>query len=183
MDIGSIPSDFTMDTNYFLFFLRRYPLFVLLEFGILTAILWKSSHSAILLVSVFVLLGLPFIRFGPGNDLAMRGSIPALAFICIATLNFLQQSTKESRGRMIAVCLILLLGAVTRFHEIYRAVSFPHWKPSQTLTVMDFGPIPPSHYVSRYENGWLRGIFRDPGGILKTTPPEEPMIFRPEEYP
>ena len=183
MDIGSIPSGFTMDANYFFSFLRIYPLFVLLEFGVLTALLWKSNHGSVLFLSVLVLLGLPFLRFGPGNDLAMRGSIPALAFVCIATLDFLQQSTKESRGRMIAVCLILLLGAVTPFHEIYRAVSFPRWKPSQTLTVMDFGPIPPSHYVSRYENGWLHGIFRDLAGILKTTPPEKPMIFRPEEYP
>jgi hypothetical protein len=183
MDIGSIPSGFTMDANYFFFFIRRYPLFVILEFGLLAALLWKSSRGPIFLLSVFVLLGLPFIRFGPGNDLTMRGSIPALTFICIATLDFLQQSTKELRGRMIAVCLILILGAVTPIHEIYRAVSFPHWKPSQTLTVMDFGPTPPSHYVSRHEKGWLQGIFRDPAGILKTTPPEEPMIFRLEEYP
>jgi hypothetical protein len=183
MDIGSIPSSNAMNFDYFSLLLKRYPLFVILEFGALTALLWKSNRGSILLLSVLVLLGLPFIRFGPGNDLTMRGSIPALAFVCIATLDFLQRARKESRGRMVAVCSILLLGAITPIHEIYRAISFPHWKPSQTLTVMDFGPTPPSHYVSHYENGWLQVIFRDPAGILKTTPPEEPMIFRPEEYP
>jgi hypothetical protein len=181
MDIGSIPSSYAM--NFGSFFLKRYLLFILLEFGVLTALLWKSNRSPILLVSVLVLLVLPFIQFGPGNDLVMRGSIPALAFVCIATLDFLRRAKKGSPGRMIAVCSILLLGAVTPIHEFYRAASFPHWKPSQTHTVMDFGPIPPSHYVSRYENGWLQGIFRDPSGILKTIPPKEPMIFRPEEYP
>jgi hypothetical protein len=183
MDIGSIPSSYAMDDIYFSLFFERYPLFVLLEFGILCALLWKSNRGPVLLISVLTLLVLPFIRFGPANDLAMRSSIPALAFVCIATLEFLQRATKESIGRMIAVCSILLLGAVTPLHEFYRAVSFPRWKPDQTLTVMDFGPIPPPHYVGRVEQTWLRGMFRDPGGILKTTPPREPMRFRPEEYP
>jgi hypothetical protein len=183
MDIGNIPSSYAMDDNYFSLFFERYPLFVLLEFGLLTALLWKSNRSPVLLLSVIVLLGAPFIRFGPGNDLAMRGSVPALAFVCMATLDFLQRATKESRGRMIALCSILLLGAVTPFHEFYRAVTFPHWMPSTTLTVMDFGPIPPPHYVGRHEQTWRQVIFRDPAGILKTTLPREPMYFRPEEYP
>ncbi len=183
MDIANIPSSYTMDDKYFSIFFERYPLFVLLEFGVLSALLWKSNRGPVLLLSVLVLLGLPFIRFGPGNDLAMRGSIPALAFVCIATLEFLQRATKESRGRMVAVCSILLLGAVTPFHEFYRAASFPHWKPSKTLSVLDFGPIPPPHYVGRYEHTWMQGIFRDPVGILKTTLPREPIYFRPEEYP
>jgi hypothetical protein len=183
MDIGNIPSSYGMDDNYFTLFFERYPLFVLLEFGVLTALLWKSKRGPILLLSTLVLLGLPFIRFGPGNDLAMRGSVPALAFVCIVAIDFLQRATKESRGRIIVVCSVLLLGAVTPFHELYRAATFPHWKPSPTLTVMDFGPIPPPHYVGRYENTWMRRIFRDPAEILKTTPPITPMRFRPEEYP
>jgi hypothetical protein len=183
MDLASIPSSTSMDERYFSFFFERYPLFVILEFGALAALLWKSNRGPVLLFSVLVLLGLPFIRFGANNDFAMRASVPALAFLCIATLDFLQRATKEFRGRMIAVCSILLLGAVTPFHEFYRAVSFPHWKPSQTITVMDFGPIPPSSYVCRYEHTWMQGIFRDPMGILKTTLPAEPMRYRPEEYP
>ena len=183
MDIGNIPSSSAMDDRYFSIFFERYPLFVLLEFGVLTALLWKPNRGPVLLVSVLVLLVLPFIRFGPGNDLTMRGSIPALAFVCIATLEYVQRATKESRVRMIAVCSVLLLGAVTPLHEFYRAVSFPHWKPSQTRTVMDFSPIPPPHYVGRSGYTWLQAIFRDPAGILKTTLPPEPVRFRPEEYP
>ena len=183
MDIGNIPSSYGMDDNYFSLFFERYPLFVLLEFGALTALLWKPNRGPVLLVSVLVLCGLPFIRFGPANDLVMRGSMPSLTFVCIAALNFLQRATKESRVRMIAVCSVLLLGAVTPLHEFYRAISFPHWKPSQTVSVMDLGPIPPPHYVCRYEHTWMQGMFRDPAGILKTTPPRESMRFRPEEYP
>ena len=183
MDIANIPSSYTMDDKYFSVFFERYPLFVLLEFGVLSALLLKSNRGPILLMSVLILLALPFIRYGPGNDLAMRGSIPSLAFVCIATLDFLQRSTKQSRGRFIAVCSILLLGAVTPFHEFYRAVTFPHWSPSKTITVMDFGPIPPPHYVGRYQHTWLQTIFRDPAGIVTTTPPKEPLRFRPEEYP
>jgi hypothetical protein len=183
MDIGNIPRSYGMDERYFALFFERYPLFVLMEFGVLTAFLWKPCRGAVLLMSVVVLLGLPFIRFGPANDIVMRGSYPALTFICISALDFLQRATKESRRRIIAVCSILLLGAVTPLHEFYRVFAFPHWTPSQTLSVMDFGPVPPPHYVCRYERTWLHAIFRDPAGILKTTPPAQPVRFRPEEYP
>jgi hypothetical protein len=184
MDIANIPRSYSMDDNYFSFFFERYPIFVLLEFGILAAVLWRPNHGLILLMSVLVLLGLPFIRFGAGNDLTMRASIPALAFVCIVTLDFLQRATKESRGRIIAVCSILLLGAVTPFHEFYRAVTFPHWKPRSTFSVVDFEPVPPPSYVCRYQQTWMNGFFREPGGILKTTLPNMPIIFsQPEEHP
>jgi len=183
MDIASIPSSYQMGDTYFSYFLRRYPLFVILEFGALTALLWKSNRGSVLLLSVLVLLGLPFIRFGYANDLAMRGSVPALAFVCIATLDYIQRATKESRSNAIAVCVILLLGAVTPFHEFYRAITFPRWKPNHTLSVMELEPVPPAHYVGRHSQTWRQAIFRDPAGIIKTTLPTERMFFRPEEYP
>jgi hypothetical protein len=183
MELGTIPSGTPVDERYFSFFFERYPIFVVLEFGALSALLWKSNRGPVLLISVIILLGLPFIRFGANNDSTMRVSIPALAFICIATLDFIQRATTQSRGRTIAVSLLLLLGAVTPFHEFYRALTFPHWKPSQTLTVMDFWPYPEPSYVCRYKQTWMQKFFRDPEGILKTTLPAEPMRYRPEEYP
>jgi hypothetical protein len=113
----------------------------------------------------------------------MRGSVPALAFVCIATLEYIQRATKESRSNAIAVCVILLLGAVTPLHEFYRAITFPRWKPNHTLSVMELEPVPPAHYVGRHSQTWRQAIFRDPAGIIKTTLPTERMFFRPEEYP
>jgi hypothetical protein len=183
MELGTIPSSTPLDERYFSFFFERYPIFVVLEFGALSALLWKSNRGPVLALSVIVLLGLPFMRFGANNDSTMRVSIPALAFICIATLDFLRSATMQSRGRTIAICSLLLLGAVTPFHEFYRAVSFPHWKPSPSLTVMDFWPYPEPSYVCRYKPTWLQKIFHDPEGVLKATLPAEPMRYRPEEYP
>jgi hypothetical protein len=183
IDLRSIPGSYAVDGGDLSYFFKKYFLFVILEFGALAALLWKSNRGPVLLLSVLVLIGLPFVQFGPGNDLAMRASVPALMFVCIATLDFLQQATSASRGAIIAVSSILLLGAVTPFHEFYRAISFPRWKPSSTVTVMDLGPVPPPHYVGRYEDVWINGIFREPAGILKTTLPKGFMRFRPEEYP
>jgi hypothetical protein len=183
MDVASIPGSASMDDTYFTLFFERYPLFVILEFGALAALLWTSNRGLVFYLSLVVLLALPFIRFGANNDFAMRASIPALAIVCINALEFLQRPSKETRGATIAVCVVLLFGAVTPFHEFNRAVSFPRWDPSPTTTVMDFGPVPPSSYVCRYEDTWMRFFFRDPAGILKTTPPAQPVRYRPEEYP
>jgi hypothetical protein len=183
MDLGRIPASYQMDDRYFSFFVERYPLFVLVEFGVLMLLLWKSNRGPIFIMSAVVLLVLPFVRFGPGNDLPMRGSIPALAFLCIAAIDYLQRASKESLVKVLALYAVLLLGAVTPFHEFYRAMTFPRWKPSAIFSVMDFGPVPPPHYVGLYEQTWRHIIFRDPEGILKTTLPSHPVFYRPEEYP
>jgi hypothetical protein len=182
-DIGGIPRDSTLNHIGLSLFFPIYALFVLFEFGILSRLLWISNRGQILLISVGFLLLLPFIRFGPGNDLAMRASIPALMFLCIATIHAFQRPEKIPRRTLITFCIVLMLGAITPIHEFYRAASLPSWKPDQTVNVMNYGSVPPAHYVARVERSWRTCVFRDLREIIKTSMSHKSPHLLPEELP
>ena len=62
-------------------FVAEYAAFVLLEFLLLAGLLWvaqRGTDRRLLGAAMVMLLGLPFLRYGYFNDLAMRASIPAL---------------------------------------------------------------------------------------------------------
>ena len=61
-----------------------YILFTLSNFLIWSALLWKKERKNLMfLIANTVLLILPFFRYGSGNDLCMRASIPALFVIAV----------------------------------------------------------------------------------------------------
>jgi hypothetical protein len=182
-DIGGIPGGSNLNQIPLNGFFAIYALFVLFEFGILSRLLWISSRGQILIISAAVLLLLPFIQFGPSNDLAMRGSIPALMFMCIATINAFQHPEKMPHRTLITFCIVLLLGAMTPIHEFYRAAKLPSWKPDQTVNVMNYGSVPASHYVARVERSWRTWVFRDLGEIIKTRMSHKSPHLLPQELP
>jgi FtsH-binding integral membrane protein len=113
------------------FLMLRYPLFVVLEFLVLHALLYRSLMLQpasgrglvvpLLLVASASLLALPLFRYGFNNDLAMRASIPALLVTAVVTIAVLGSGrvTAALRG---AILLVLAIGGVTTLIELQRHV-------------------------------------------------------------
>jgi hypothetical protein len=108
-------------------FFRRMLGFWLLEFGVLGALLaclvrpWRAARSDVLLLAaaLLALCALSFFRYGRWNDLAMRGSAPALFVLLVLAAGALRQI----RTRPVAVgalALVLALGSLTSLSEVRR---------------------------------------------------------------
>jgi hypothetical protein len=94
--------------------------FDLLEWGLLAlAVLAGGARKpAFLLLALGELLLLPLTGFGPGNDLLMRASIPALLILMMSALDALQTALP---WRRLAILLMLAAGSVTALQEFERA--------------------------------------------------------------
>jgi len=124
--------------------------FVLLEFGLIAAAIWLIRRDVMVLVSVAVLLALPFYIFGPGNDLAMRASIPALMILSLAAVNALSRVNWSERPKQVVPLLILLtFGSITAIHEIARSLLFSRWAPNLNRNLVEVSRGAPAHYVAR----------------------------------
>jgi hypothetical protein len=101
------------------------PLFMLLEWGVfVVAILYAGTrHKTLLLVASATLAALSFYRFGEYNDLLMRGSIPAIAFLAVISTEALLTAPLE---RTAPLLMLVAIGAMTGAAEIARDVSKPH---------------------------------------------------------
>jgi hypothetical protein len=79
---------------------------------------------------IAMLVVLPFLSFGPSNDLVMRGSIPALtvlAFVFADTV-MRQAGTRSGRGLLLVAITVLMLPSA--LVEIGRAVLIPPYRIS-----------------------------------------------------
>ncbi len=105
-------------------FLPRLALFVILEFGIIAAILlvsrpWGSTAEARLAMLMFVWLAiLPFFRFGACNDLVMRASVPGLFMLAAWSARTLSE-LRISRWKKLVLLGVLLIGATAPFSDLY----------------------------------------------------------------
>lgn len=137
-------------------------LFEVLAFGVLA---WQCSRSAVLAAGLLLLCLLPFFSFGPTNDLATLGAIPALTVMWLTLINELSlpyHQRRLSTGRRGLLLLLLLVGAVTPFQESYRASTRPRWAPDQSMPVP--GPLSgfPAHYFA--------SAAKPSASLLKPTP-------------
>lgn len=117
--------------------------FVLLEGGLLWILLLMVRRDPLLLAAGFVLWLLPLAAFGPGNDLAMRGSIPALALLAMRAGQVVAGHAASPRLRA-GVLAVLALGVPTAILEINRSMLFPQWPPAlgtSLLEVTDGQPV------------------------------------------
>ena len=126
--------------------------FVLMEVGTLAMLLStrvKNSHG-IFITAVFVLLALPFVFFGPSNDLMLRGSTPALVLLAIFTLITINNAFDNQSITAFPwlIVIVLVIGACTPFNEIWRAIAWKHWAPDyqRALTESDKAHTP-VHYM------------------------------------
>lgn len=143
-------------------FVPRYIEFVLFEFaGFALLLLRRHRRDPLIWTAVLVLLALPFYRFGPYNDLAMRASIPALTLLAIRLGTWLSTPlaiTKDPRSRLLATGL-LLVGAVTPFNEIARVFILPRWPMNVRASVIDV--TRGTHYITSRDRPWANRFLRD----------------------
>lgn len=136
--------------------------FVLFEFaGFAVLLLARDRRDPVLWAAVLLLLVLPWYRFGPYNDLAMRASIPALVLLAIRLGHWLSTpfAKRESGPRLIAIAL-LAIGAVTPFMEIARVFIEPRWEMNAEASLPDV--TRGTHYLTPLDKPWLLRFVRLP---------------------
>ncbi len=156
------------ETNFW----YAYILFSLIEFATLCLMLaLRLKHSqGLLIVATAVLAALPFVFFGPSNDLLLRVSSPALILIAILTIRVIGDDACNGwRSYPWALMFVLLLGACTPFNELSRAWLFRQWQPDyrKTLESAGTGGLPP-HYVGQLDRTGFAGLFKKPEMIPGT---------------
>lgn len=168
MDATSVPHGWMITTApSAVGFAYRYALFCLLEFGILALILARlTKFDAPLRTAIAVLCLLPLYYYGPGNDLAMRASIPALTVLALATVRPLTALNSIWHAMLVLVLAIGMLGAT---QEPLRALTEPSWKPRQqsmpeavaSLSSDGTSSFPP-HYFARPDSHGMQWLLRKP---------------------
>ena len=150
------------------FYAPHYLQFVLLEAGILWFLLLFVRRDAFLMIAGVSLLALPSIWFGPGNDLAMRASIPALAVLALyASSVIAHPADAPSRKVYWSIVVVLALGLPTPVMEMTRAVREPAWRPDLVHNVIDLNAGGyPAHYVARMHGSAFEWIGRKPTQLL-----------------
>lgn len=111
-----------------------------------------------------ILLVIPFGQIGYSVDLAMRGSVPALAILSIIIADIVLQPAKDvpRRAARMIVIATLALGAVTPLAEIRRSLIYPPSPPPLCnvfgAAMAGFGPIGVPIYLARVTEvvAWLR---------------------------
>ncbi|MGW8394655.1 hypothetical protein [Pseudoduganella sp. HUAS MS19] len=134
-------------------------MFSVLEWGLLAwAVLARSERSPLLMLALLELLLLPFLHFGPANDLVMRASIPALAILMVATIEAWQTTLPPLRRAAIAA--LLVLGSVTPLLELQRAFqSGPRYVHEQA-NFIDVSGAGVWHYLSPLTRPDIKGMFK-----------------------
>jgi hypothetical protein len=133
-------------------YLENYTLFVIFEFAIIALLVSRATDRWLFTTALLTLLVLPLVTFGPGNDLAMRGSIPSLGILCIAAMNVIAHpEPRTGPHRRWLLGLVLAIGAVTPYYEFSRAIDRKHWTPNLDFTLIDAdnGRIAPHYLVAR----------------------------------
>lgn len=147
---GTVPGAMLLDEISGGIFWSHYLLFVALEFGILAILLLYFQYSSLpFWIAVAILIALPFISFGPGNDLAMRASIPALVVLALATAQAFSVHVPSQAPRIaqIGLFLVMLVGAMTAVQEIARSIIIPRWEPSTSNGILQVAQGAP-HYLT-----------------------------------
>ncbi len=165
-----------------------YGLFVLIQLPALSflAVCWRRVPRellGLLLVNGIVLLGLPFFRFGPNNDLVMRGSTASLAVVAFVFSLVLLDLTRL-KTMAASVGWIIAAGAVpSAALEIWRSVSVPRYRVSdctlmQASRALDRAKLP-TNYIA--EAGAVSPSLIEVRGAV--TAPVEPKTCWPDLPP
>lgn len=143
-------------------FAPRYVEFVVLEFALIAAlVLRRREHRPLVVVATLVLLLLPFYRFGPANDLAMRASIPPLAVLAICMGRWLSLPYARTRdpGARLAAVLLLAVGAITPFMEFARVFVEPRWDMDTRHSLIEVTHGRASNYLAPRDQPWADIFF------------------------
>lgn len=140
--------------------------FIVIEVMVFGLLAWQCNRSAVLAAGLLLLCLLPFFSFGPTNDLATLGAIPALTVMWLTLINELTAPSHQRRlsmGRRGLLALLFAVGAVTPLQESYRALTGKRWAPDPALPApVAIGGFPAHYYASA--GHWF-------APVLKTSPP------------
>lgn len=151
-------------------FLVNYGLFCLVEFGFLALVLAKIGKFDLpVRIAVVVLCLLPFYYYGPGNDLAMRASIPALCVLAFACARVLGDAADRRTSWHAVLAIVLIVGAAGAAQEPIRTLLAKAWRPvaqslPQAVASQQPGavnPLPP-HYVAHPDGSLASQLLRQP---------------------
>lgn len=144
--------------------------FVLLEGGLLWILLLATRRDPLLLAAGLALWLLPLAAFGPGNDLAMRASIPALALLALRAREVLSNPLGPPRLRA-GVAAVLALGVPTAVLEINRSVLQPAWPPARDRSLLEVNrgqPVP--NYMAPAAGALVSVLLRPPQRLAGSAP-------------
>lgn len=155
----------------------EFMIFTLLEWALLAWVVGRKIKLRwVFIVAVIELLLFPFFHFGPGNDLVMRGSIPALTVLMLVVIEFLLVRGDFFIQRRRIVVLMMMVGLVTPLNEFYRNTFFRRVDyMSQGHNFVEISGTP-WHYVARFDpSHWLWRWMAPPamvpaGQTLQTQP-------------
>jgi hypothetical protein len=143
-----------------------YIAFVCLEFLIMAlALLAKGGRGLdppFFAVAVGVLLSLPFLHFGPKNDLTMRASIPALAIILFSLVDgWARPANADHRKGVIP--LLVIIGAALPLTEIARSLLWARWAPNLQRSLYDVSQgASPNYLLTLSPGSRLSTLLREP---------------------
>ena len=168
LDAETIPGGWAFEGLPLGQFMTVYIPFCLLEFGVIAWALHRlKAYDLVLTIAVVVLLALPLYRFGAANDLAMRGSIPALTVLALATVRPLVDYG-HATWRYVLMG-VLVIGAIGAAHEPMRAFQLPRWALTGQTLVQSLGPPQPgrraalpSNYFAHLNQPGLAAMMREP---------------------
>ena len=181
LDAARLPAILTVTSDDFTMGVLRQLQFFLLEAGLLGFVVLALRWSWEVVLALVVLLILPLVNFGPGNDLVMRASIPSLAVLAIAVCDVLTGKTLEPEAALkkrVLVCM-LVIGAVTPIQEFARAILFPTFPVNMRATLIGAacGRYPP-HYTAHLEGQLPARLIRAPHPV-PAEPPGANSCFDP----
>ncbi len=139
-------------------FAARYVEFVLLEFGLMSALLlYRFRADPMLIAAIATLLLIPTYHFGPANDLALRASNPGLALLAMRLGSWLSAPSRnpvDARARVAAIVL-LAVGAVTPFLEVSRLLTETRWDMNTKENVIEAAHgRSAAHYLTPLPQPW-----------------------------
>lgn len=154
------------------YFWYAYALFCFCEFGAICLLLGPRLKNSfgILIVSTAILATLPFVFFGPSNDLLLRVSSPALVLIAILAMRAIGDAETGNWHQFPwPLAFVLLIGVCTPINELSRAWLFRHWQPDykKTLVEVDHGNFPP-HYIGHLDRTGFTWFLKVPKVIPGT---------------
>ncbi|MEP6503056.1 MAG: hypothetical protein ABJD97_06995, partial [Betaproteobacteria bacterium] len=175
LDAETIPGGWAFEGKPLGEYLTQYVPFCLLEFGVIAWALHRlKSYDRVLTIAVAVLLLLPLYRFGGANDLAMRGSIPALTVLALGCVRPLVDGAR-STWRYVLMG-VLAIGAIGAAHEPTRALQLPRWAMTGKTLPQSLDPLPdmipplPSNYVAHLNQPGLAMMLREPTMVRPYAP-------------
>jgi hypothetical protein len=169
--IGGDAIDVTLD-------LARLLQFFVLEAGLIGFAVLALRWSWEIALALGVLLLLPVLSFGPGNDLVMRASIPSLAVLAIGVCLALTRPTQpgELRKKVLLACAVAI-GAVTPITEFARAILLPVWPINMEATLIGAACGQHfAHYTAALNGQILGRLLRPPQPI--PLGPQGPQVCR-----